>query len=66
VKNVLELEHSVAQLPEGDFAKFRNWFWEYENEKWDARIEKEITENKLEEMAEKAIADFKSGKLKSV
>ena len=42
MKDLSEIEKSVAKFPEDDFAKFRQWLWEYENEKWDDRIEKDI------------------------
>ena len=61
-----EIETSVAKLHEDDFAKFRQWFWEDENEKWDKQIEKDIAEKKLDGLTAKAIADFKKGNFKSL
>ncbi len=66
MKNLSEIEKSVAKLAEDDFAKFRQWFWEYENEKWDARIEKDIAGKKLDGLASKAITDFNNGKYRTL
>lgn len=66
MKNLSEIEQSVAKLPEDDFAKFRQWFWEYENEKWDARIEKDMAGKKLEALSNKALSDYKDGKYKAL
>ena len=66
MKNLSEIEKSVAKLPEDDFAKFRQWFWEYENEKCDARIEKDIAGKKLDGLASKAITDFNNGKYRTL
>ena len=66
MKNLSEIEQSVTQLPEGDFAKFRQWFWEYENEKWDARIDKDIAGKKLDALAQKALSDYNTGKYKTL
>ena len=66
MKNLSEIEQSVAKLQENDFAKFRQWFWEYENEKWDKRIEQDIADKKLDTLASKAISDYNTGKFKSL
>jgi hypothetical protein len=66
MKDLSEIEKSVAKLPENDFAKFRQWFWEYENEKWDARIEKDIAGKKLDGLASKAKTDFNNGKYRTL
>jgi hypothetical protein len=42
------------------------WFWEFENKKWDARIKKDISENKLANMANEALADYNKGKFKTL
>ena len=66
MKNLSEIEQSVAKLPEGDFARFRQWFWEYENEKWDARIEKDIAGKKLDALANKALFNYNKGNFRVV
>ena len=37
-----EIENSIAKLHGDDFIKFREWFWEYENEKWDGFVIKRL------------------------
>ncbi len=54
-----ELENSVAGLSSDDYKKFRDWFWEHEQQKWDAQIEKNIAENKLDSLVNKALQDYK-------
>lgn len=61
-----DLEQSVSQLPENEFAKFRLWFWEFENKKWDTQIKEDISENKLANMANEALADYNKGKFKTL
>ena len=34
-----EIEARVRDLPSEDFARFRDWFHEFENELWDRQIE---------------------------
>lgn len=59
-----EIENSVTKLSENEYEKFRQWFWNYENEKWDAQIEKDIAGNKLTNIANEAITDYKKGNSK--
>ena len=65
MNNLSDIEQSVSQLPENEFAKFRLWFWEFENKKWDDQIIKDISENKLANMANEALADYNKGKFKT-
>lgn len=42
MNNLSGIEQSVSQLPEDEFEKFRLWFWEFENKKWDKQITGDI------------------------
>ena len=64
MQKLIELESSVSQLSDNEYSKFRQWFLDYENERWDAKIEKDIAEKKLDPFAVQAIKDFKQGKYK--
>ncbi|MDB5969349.1 MAG: hypothetical protein JWQ90_1799 [Hydrocarboniphaga sp.] len=56
------LEQQVQQLAPHDFAKFREWFHEYEWQAWDRQIEKDSKAGKLKELADKARADHEAGR----
>ena len=62
MKDLLEIEDSVLQLSPTDFEKFSQWFWDYGYRKWDLKVEKDIEENKLSNIANTAINDFRAGK----
>jgi len=64
MSNLSDIEQSVSQLPDEEFARFRQWFLEFENKKCDLQIEQDINENKLSIMANEAVADYKKGKFK--
>jgi hypothetical protein len=50
-----EIENSVSALKDEEYVKFREWFWEYENEKWDIKIEKDSkSSGKLNKVAAEA------------
>jgi hypothetical protein len=64
MENLTQLEASVSELSGNDYAQFRQWFWQHENERWDEQLEKDINENKLDSFATQALKDFKQGKFK--
>lgn len=64
MQKLTELETSVSKLSDIDYAKFRQWFWKHENERWDAQLENDVAEKRLDTLANKAIEDFKQGNYK--
>jgi len=64
MQKLIELEDSVSRLSDTEYSKFRQRFLDYEIERWDAKIEKDITGRKLDSLSEQAIKDFKQGKYK--
>lgn len=61
-----QLENSIAGLSPDDYQKFRDWFWEHEQQKWDVQIESDIKDNKLEAFANAALQDYKDGRYSSL
>ena len=35
MSNLSDIEQSVSKLPDEEFTRFRQWFLEFENKKWD-------------------------------
>jgi len=63
---VQRIEEEVASLPKVELAKFRSWFENFDAKAWDKQIEEDITSGKLDDIASKAIADFKAGNYKEI
>lgn len=61
-----QLEMQVQQLSPVEFAKFREWFHEYEWQAWDRQIEQDSRSGKLKALAEKALADHAAGLTKQL
>lgn len=59
---VLQIEESVKKLSEADFAEFRRWFAEFEAARWDAALERDATNGKLDRMAASALAEYHAGR----
>jgi len=58
MSEVEELESRVYNLPTEDFAKFRDWFLELENERWDNQIRSDFKAGKFNRLIEKTREEF--------
>jgi hypothetical protein len=61
-----ELEKRIRRLPADQFAKFREWFLEFDNLVWDRQIEADSKAGKLDKLVAEALADYKAGKAREV
>ncbi len=66
MSSLLTIEEEIEKLPEHDFIVLREWFQDLDSKKWDAQIEVDATNGKLDELANAALNDFKHGKYKAV
>jgi predicted transcriptional regulator len=55
-----EIEKAVSDLPVDQLAEFRAWFEEYEAGRFDQKIERDATSGRLDRLAERALADFRT------
>jgi hypothetical protein len=62
--NLEQIETQIQQLNPSDFVKFREWFHEYEWQKWDRQIEHDSKSGKLKALAQKALTDHALGRTK--
>ena len=56
-----ELEKTISALPSDQLALFREWFLDFDAEKWDREIEVDVNEGRLDALADEAIRDHRSG-----
>jgi hypothetical protein len=61
-----EIENAVSNLPPEELAKFREWFEEFDAAAWDKQFEEDAKSGKLDDIANKALADFREGKFKEL
>jgi hypothetical protein len=57
-----ELETRIRNLPKEDFSKFRDWFYQLEDEFWDQQIESDFKAGKFDKLIGKARTEFAQGK----
>ncbi|MBW4659005.1 MAG: hypothetical protein KME15_10040 [Drouetiella hepatica Uher 2000/2452] len=56
-----QIEAAILTLPSDEFHRLKQWFFDVDYQRWDEQLEQDITEGKLDALAEEAIADFKAG-----
>jgi hypothetical protein len=58
---LLEIERAIEQLPSDQFSKIHDWIVEKDWREWDAQIERDSAEGKLDFLLDEALQDAKSG-----
>ena len=61
--NIEEIETAVDSLPEEEFRRFRQWFFEKDWESWDEEIEEDSRSGALEFLKKEALDAKQSGNL---
>lgn len=56
-----QIEAAILQLAPEDFQKLLEWFSDFNYQRWDEQLEKDITDGKLDALAQEAIADYQEG-----
>jgi hypothetical protein len=57
-----EIEKAVEQLPPGELARFRAWFEAFDAAQFDAAIERDARDGKLDALADEALAAHRTGR----
>jgi aminopeptidase-like protein len=58
---LLEIERAIEQLPSDQFSKIYDWIVEKDWRAWDAQIERDSADGKLDFLVDEALQDAKSG-----
>lgn len=61
-----QIEKNVVDLDPDDFKAFAEWFEALQAARWDKQIETDVSFGKLDQLADKALADFRAGKTKAL
>jgi hypothetical protein len=64
MSTVTEIENALRQMPVEDARAVAAWLQEYLDEKWDKQIDEDIDAGRLDKVAEKAINDYRAGRVK--
>ena len=63
---VEELEKAVARLRPDEFAKFRAWFEEFDAARFDEKLERDMTNGRLDRLADHAVSEFRKGRAREL
>ncbi|MEI7824597.1 MAG: hypothetical protein WCI01_04805 [Chlorobiaceae bacterium] len=66
MSEVEEIELRVKNLSREEFAKFRDWFLELDNESWDKQIATDFRAGKFDRLISKAKEEFAQGKAREL
>ncbi len=61
--NLETAEKVVSQLSLHELERFREWFAEFDGDIWDAKIESDAINGKLDSLAQEALAEYRVGKV---
>jgi hypothetical protein len=57
-----EIEAAVSQLSVDELARFRQWFAEFDAQRWDQQLECDASAGKLDALADAALNQYRSGR----
>ena len=63
---VQQIAKEVAGLPKAQLKEFRAWFEEFDASEWDKQFKEDVASGKLDDIANRAVSDFKKGKFKKL
>jgi hypothetical protein len=66
MSEVEEIELRVQNLSREEFATFRDWFFELDNESWDKQIATDFRTGKFDRLISKAKEEFAQGKAREL
>jgi len=62
MNKVRDIQSAIKSLPKKDQIVLREWFEQFDADEWDRQFEEDAKSGKLDDLADKAISDFRSGK----
>ncbi|MCO5056375.1 MAG: hypothetical protein M9905_00555 [Rhizobiaceae bacterium] len=57
-----KIERSVAELSEAELKRFAAWFADFQWERWDRQLERDVEAGKPDRLADEALADHRTGR----
>ena len=66
MKTVAEIQQAILELPESDYTRLSRWFHELDWEQWDAKIEQNSHDGKLDFLLAQAAQAQADGTLREL
>ena len=62
MSTVHEIEQAIRSLPHEDLVALRAWFAEFDADIWDREFEEDVTEGRLDALADEALRALRQGR----
>lgn len=62
MSTVEEITAAIEQLPAEEFDRLRTWLLEYAERLWDAQIERDAREGRLDHLIDEALEEHRAGR----
>jgi hypothetical protein len=66
MSTIEQIETAILTLAPNEFQQLRQWFLGVDYKRWDEQLEKDIVDEKLEDLAAEAIAEFQAGQCREI
>jgi hypothetical protein len=61
-----DIEKAVAKLSPDQLAQFRAWFDRFDAARFDQKIERDVSEGRLDRLADEALDDLRNGRAREL
>ena len=66
MRTIEEIEGDIEKLSRNELNAFRRWFIDFDTQQWDDQIQADADLGKLDDLANEAINQFRTGKAKEI
>ena len=66
MSTIEQIEAAILKLPASDYQKLVQWLLDLDYQRWSQQIEQDILSEKLDPLAQEALADFESGQYRAI
>jgi hypothetical protein len=66
MSRIERLELEIESLSPEELAEFRAWFAEFDWGSWDAQLESDVAEGRLDQLADEALREHESGRTRPI
>lgn len=66
MSTVHEIEEAIGRLTREELTSFRDWFADFDAAEWDRQFEEDVRAGRLDQLADEAIRDARSGQTRDL
>jgi hypothetical protein len=66
MSTIEQIKTTILKLVPEEFQRLKQWFADVDYQRWDRQLEQDVTDGKLDALAEEAIAEFKAGQCREI